>query len=415
MNLHRHGLRNHGKYIKQERIGKGGFGTVYKAYLTLDAGKAIPLALKKVPNNDPTREGLAIAAVRELSALRRAAHPNVVALYDAFVERGAVHLVFEYAPCDLRKIIRSPSVPALAEPQVRGYARMLLRGLAYLHDDLHIVHLDIKPENLLVAYDPATGRSTLKICDFGSSAHYGQSRTAAPPGLLPSAGAQTPEVREPQAVTLWYRAPELLYGATQYDTAVDMWSCGCVVAELMTRRPLFQGGGSSELGVLGEISALLGDPCDAIWPGFAAFSGSRFANPRPQRDFVEVFGNAPGATPAVLGLVQRLVNYYPQLRGRAAEVLANEPLFSGPEDANEALALPQPPPPGEVAEMNAPRRIVLSDRRRPFMEQLEECIDGDKDMKGCLKLEDIYDDDDDNAVVAMTDAQIDEFLSQINK
>lgn len=411
MNCHRQGLRNNGKYIKRERIGKGGFGVVYKAYLTLDLAESIPLALKKVPNNDPTHEGLSVAGVRELSALRRAAHPNVVTLYDAFVERGSLHLVFEYADCDLRKMIRSPSVPPFSEAQIRGYARMLLRGLAYLHDELHIVHLDIKPENLLVAFDGATGRSTLKICDFGTSAFYGQNRAAAP--NLPSAGAQTPEVREPQAVTLWYRAPELLYGATQYGTAVDMWSCGCVIAEFMIRRPLFQG--NSELCILAEIADLLGDPCDAIWPGFGIFSGSNFASPRPPKDFGTAFGCVPGATPAVLGLVQKLVSYYPKMRGRAGELLVNEPLFAGPEDPNETRTLPRPPPPGEVEEMSAPRRIFLSERK-PFMEQLEECIDGNdsnKDTTGCLRLDDIYDEDDDT-VVAMTDAQIDEFLSHIN-
>lgn len=412
MNFHRHGLRNNGRYIKRERIGKGGFGVVYKAYLTLDVEESIPLAIKKVPNYDPIHEGLSIPAIRELCALRRASHPNLVTLYDSFIERSTVHLVFEYVPCDLRKMIRSPSVPPFTEAQIRGYARMLLSGIAYLHDELHIVHLDIKPENLLIAFDSATGRTTLKIGDFGTSSYYGQNRAA---GLnLPGIDAQTPEVREPQAVTLWYRAPELLYGATQYDTAVDMWSCGCVIAELVIRKPLFQG--NSELSVLNEISSLLGDPWDGIWPGFASFSGSKFANPRPPKDFAEAFGYAPGATPAVLGLAQKLVSYCPQLRGRAAEVLGNEPLFAGVVDENETLLLPHPPPPGEVEEMNAPKRIFLSGRK-PFLEQLEECAveeGGDKEMRGPLRLDDIFDDDDDNTVVAMTDAQIDEFLSHIN-
>lgn len=415
MNCHRQGLRNNGKYMKRECIGKGGFGVVYKAFLTLDVGETIPLAVKKVLNCDPTREGLAVAAIRELSALRRAAHPNVVTLYDAFVERGSVHLVFEYVPCDLRKVIRSPSVPPLTEAQVRGYARMLLRGVAYLHDELHVVHLDIKPENLLVAFDEATGHTTLKLCDFGASAFYAQNRaaaataaTGAPDAALSTTTTQTPELREPQAVTLWYRAPELLYGATQYDTAVDMWSCGCVVSELVLRRPLFQG--ASELRVLGEISALLGDPCDAVWPGFTAFSGSTFSNPRPPRDLAEAFGGAPGATPAVLALVQKLLSYSPAARGRAADVLAGEALFAPtPKDEREAFQLPRPPPPGEVAEMSAPRRIFLSERK-PFLEQLEECVDGP--ASGCLGIDDIGDNDD--VVVAMTDAQIEEFLTQIN-
>ncbi len=189
------------------------------------------VAMKKLPMN-VWSEGMPATALREITVLKEVQHPNIVVLRDVFVSyNGNLYLVFELMDCDLKTIMDTcrrvnhtlpPALPRCAIPPAwcKWLLFQLLSGTSACHDH-RIVHRDLKPQNILI--DKATG--VLKLADFGLARPY-----AVP--LRP----YTHEV-----VTLWYRCPEILLGQTTYNNAVDMWSAGCILAEMASGEPFFQG------------------------------------------------------------------------------------------------------------------------------------------------------------------------------
>ena len=131
----------------------------------------------------------------------------------------------------------------VGDGEAKGYAFMLLDALAFLHGH-YVLHRDVKPANLLISQ-----RGVLKLADFGYARYVAE----------PNAKLSY------ECCTLWYRPPELLFGAAAYGTAVDAWGAGCIVAELALRRPLFRG--DTETDQLARIFAVLGSPTDKDWPG----------------------------------------------------------------------------------------------------------------------------------------------------
>eukprot|EP01155_Anaeramoeba_flamelloides_P049347 Anaeramoba_flamelloidesc41513_g1_i1.p1 GENE.c41513_g1_i1~~c41513_g1_i1.p1 ORF type:complete len:186 (-),score=33.52 c41513_g1_i1:395-952(-) len=154
-----------------------------------------------------------------------------------------VYMVMEYVDHDLSVLMKNKTKNWL-ESEVKCLMLQLLRGIKYLHDNW-IVHRDIKTSNLLL-----NNKGILKLADFGMAREYGD------------------PIKQytPLVVTLWYRAPELLLGAKTYGPEIDMWSVGCVFAELLNKEPLFPGNG--ELDQLDKIFRLLGTANEKIWPGF---------------------------------------------------------------------------------------------------------------------------------------------------
>lgn len=259
------------RYVLGDLLGEGTYAKVFKAYLKEDTKKLYPLALKRTkPDKEDKKIGIHIDAIREVYALRRANHPNVLKLYDVFIESGFTNLVYEYLDVSLDKIIRNNKI---TEAQGKTYFKMLTEAVNYIHNTLHILHLDIGPRNLLIAYNPDTHESTLKLADFGLSYPYGAARTAMARYQDEPLSALTspPELMEPTAITITYRAPELLYGATQYGPATDMWSCGCVFAEMFFGRPLFPGSPSADIRYQKDlIKNALGTPREEVWNGFSS-------------------------------------------------------------------------------------------------------------------------------------------------
>jgi len=214
------------------RTGKGSFGTVYKALISGD-NKIV--AIKKVLQ-DPNYKN------RELQIMKIVKHPNTVELLDSFYQKEKnevyLHLILGYMPENLYEVscIYSKKHEQMPMEHIQAYIWQLCRALSYIHN-LGICHRDIKPQNLLI--DSQTLQ--LRLCDFGSAKI-----------LVPH------EQNVAYICSRYYRAPELIFGALFYTTAIDIWSTGCVLAELILGTPLFSG--ESGIDQLVEIIKVLGTP-----------------------------------------------------------------------------------------------------------------------------------------------------------
>ncbi|CAN7984626.1 unnamed protein product, partial [Ixodes hexagonus] len=231
-------------YSDTKVIGNGSFGVVYQARL-VDTAELV--AIKKVLQDKRFKN-------RELQIMRRLDHCNIVKLKYFFYSSGDkasmhcsaffckdevyLNLVLEYIPETVYRVARhySKSKQTIPISFIKLYMYQLFRSLAYIHS-LGICHRDIKPQNLLL--DPETG--VLKLCDFGSAK------------LLIKG-----EPNVSYICSRYYRAPELIFGATDYTTMIDVWSAGCVLAELLLGQPIFPG--DSGVDQLVEIIKVLGTP-----------------------------------------------------------------------------------------------------------------------------------------------------------
>ncbi|KAJ7999272.1 hypothetical protein DPEC_G00213710 [Dallia pectoralis] len=216
------------------------------------------------------QDGLPVSTVREVALLKRLEqfdHPNIVKLMDVCAtlrtdQETKVTLVFEHVDQDLRTYLEKAPAPGLPSSSIRDLMRQLLCGLAFLHSN-RVVHRDLKPENILV-----TSRGQVKLADFGLARMYSFHM------------ALTPVV-----VTLWYRPPEVLLQST-YATPVDIWSTGCIFAEMFRRKPLFCG--DSEVDQLEKIFNVIGLPPEEEWPADVTLFRHNFSpiSPRPITDYV---------------------------------------------------------------------------------------------------------------------------------
>ncbi|XP_021823729.1 cell division control protein 2 homolog 1 isoform X2 [Prunus avium] len=228
------------QYEKVEKIGEGTYGVVYKAR---DRVTNETIALKKI-RLEQEDEGVPSTAIREISLLKEMQHGNIVRLQDVVHSEKRLYLVFEYLDLDLKKHMDSTPEFAKDPRQIKMFLYQILRGIAYCHSH-RVLHRDLKPQNLLI--DRRT--NSLKLADFGLARAFG----------IP-VRTFTHEV-----VTLWYRAPEILLGSRHYSTPVDVWSVGCIFAEMVNQRPLFPG--DSEIDELFKIFRIMGTPTEDTWPG----------------------------------------------------------------------------------------------------------------------------------------------------
>lgn len=213
------------KYQKIDKLGEGTYGVVYKAECK-ESGSIVALKRIRLDNEE---QGIPCTAVREISLLRELRHPNVVRLLDILHTERKLTLVFEYLESDLKRYLETEASGPDAAERTRLhlapiFLRQLLQGLAYCHAQL-VLHRDLKPQNILVSR-----RGELKIADFGLA------RTFSAPVRSYSS----------EVVTLWYRSPDVLLGNRFYSTNIDIWSVGCIFAEMVTGKPLFQGTDSTD-------------------------------------------------------------------------------------------------------------------------------------------------------------------------
>lgn len=226
-------------YTKKEKLGEGTYGVVYKA-TDNKTGQTVAIKQMRLEQED---EGIPVTALREVVLLKNLHHQNIVSRLNVFCTKGSLVLVTEFLDYDLRKYmdsIRTGIQPAL----LKSYAFQLLCGLCYLHSN-RVMHRDMKPQNLLINRE-----GFLKICDFGLARAY----------------ELHPRQYTHEVVTLWYRPVELLMGSPDYDISVDVWGAGCIIAEMLTGKPLFAG--DSEIDQLFTVFRVMGTPNEITWPGF---------------------------------------------------------------------------------------------------------------------------------------------------
>jgi cyclin-dependent kinase 5 len=227
------------KYEKLGKIGEGTYGTVYKAKNT-ETHAIVALKMVRLDDED---EGVPSSALREICLLKELRHPNIVMLYDVVHSDNRLTLVFEYCDQDLKKFFDACN-GEIEEKTVRTLMQQLLQGLSFCHAH-NVLHRDLKPQNLLIN----NRNMQLKLADFGLARAFGI------PVRCYSA----------EVVTLWYRPPDVLFGAKLYSCEIDLWSAGCIFAEIANGgKPLFPGADVDDQ--LKRIFRLLGTPTEETWP-----------------------------------------------------------------------------------------------------------------------------------------------------
>ncbi|KAJ0571801.1 putative protein-serine/threonine kinase CMGC-CDK-CRK7-CDK9 family [Helianthus annuus] len=281
-------------YDKLDKIGSGTYSNVYKAR---DRKTKKIVALKKVRFDTSEPESVKFMA-REIMMLRKLDHPNIVKLEGLATSRMqySLYLVFDYMQTDLSRIISRPD-ERLTEPQVKFYMKQLLSGLQHCHER-GILHRDIKGSNLLIDKD-----GNLKIADFGLANHY---------------DSKKPVPLTNRVVTLWYRSPELLLGTTIYGPGIDLWSAGCLLAEMFAGRPIMPG--RTEVEQLHKIFKLCGTPSSDYWKKLKL--STTFRPPHSYKpNLHEAFRDYPKSA---LGLLMVLLALDPAYRGSAGSALQHE-------------------------------------------------------------------------------------------
>jgi serine/threonine protein kinase len=245
-------------------------------------------------------EGIPITALREMCILKHLKHENIVELYEIIQDIDKIILIFEYVDEDLKMYIdRNKGVKDMKI--VKSFIYQILKGLYHCHVN-RIIHRDLKPQNLLITSD-----HILKLADFGLSRMFS----------LPM-GKMTHEI-----ITLWYRPPEVLLGLDNYTTKVDSWSIGCILAEMLLEKPLFQG--DSEVGQLFKIFQITGTPSEENWPGVSKLPDYKFTFPQwKKKNFVEMF---PGLDNDGIDLIEKMLTMNPDNRISIKEALDHVKFF----------------------------------------------------------------------------------------
>ena len=234
------------EYQAVERLGKGTYGTVYKARKKSDNKF---YAIKKI-KNELDNEGIPSTALREIAILKKMKNPNVVNVEGIAFNNHNIELCLEYCKYDLKKLIdeKKHDSSFYNVKFVKNMMYQLLKGVEHLHSH-KILHRDLKPQNILVD----DNGWILKLADFGLSRVYS----------IPI----RPYTKE--VLTLWYRAPEMMLGINNYAIGLDIWSIGCIFVELYLGKPFVMG--DSEIDQLFKLFQIYGTFNELTLPGYKNF------------------------------------------------------------------------------------------------------------------------------------------------
>lgn len=298
---------NNYEYIK--KIGHGAYGVVVSATDRLTGRK---VAIKKISN---AFEDLIDAKriVREIRLLKFFDHENIIGLLDLLVPPSRtgyndIYIVTDLMETDLHRVIYSRQ--DLSDDHMQYFAYQILRGIHQMHLS-NVIHRDIKPSNLLL-----NKNCELKICDLGLARGY---------------DIESDNLTE-YVVTRWYRAPEVILNSSMYTEKIDVWSIGCVFAELMGRAPLFPG--EDYLDQVKRVIGVLGTPSPEDMEFIGNPSAVRFINKLPRRDKAKWSSIYSKASPQALDLLDKMLVFNPEKRWNVIQCLRH-PYFKDLHNLDE--------------------------------------------------------------------------------
>ncbi|CDO95909.1 unnamed protein product [Kluyveromyces dobzhanskii CBS 2104] len=297
------------------QVGEGTYGKVYKAE-NVNTGKLI--ALKRL-RLEQERDGFPITSIREIKLLQQLDHPNISLIKEIIVsDKNTISMGFQYMENDLSGMLMDKTIE-FSVANIKHLMKQLFVGLQYLHQQ-QIVHRDIKGSNLLI-----DNRGNLKITDFGLAKKLTDTSSAV---------SNTNRV-----ITLWYRPPELLLGATDYKYEVDCWGCGCLLVELFIGAAIFPG--ANEVDQFQRILNIMGSPTIQQWPKMLDMPWWFMLVPQITKTYQDVFFEEFKEVPQdALDLASKLLRYDQDTRFTATEALQHhyftnepkpQPLLLGPE------------------------------------------------------------------------------------
>lgn len=317
-------------YVQLEKLGEGTYATVYKGR-SRTTNEIV--ALKEIHLD--AEEGTPSTAIREISLMKELNHKHIVRLHDVIHTETKLVLIFEFCEQDLKKYMDTHGDRGALPPNVtRTFMNHLLQGINFCHKN-RVLHRDLKPQNLLI-----NRKMELKLGDFGLARAFG-----VPVNTFSN-----------EVVTLWYRAPDVLLGSRTYSTSIDIWSCGCIFAEMITGVPLFRGRDNQDQ--LLHIMRIVGTPDDRTLRKIATESPEIQLKPYPRYPKIPFSQVIPKASPLAIDLLEALLQFDPSKRITAEEALrhpyfaeagASETAAAGvPYSLAPPIAVPSQPmgPPG---------------------------------------------------------------------
>ena len=293
-------------FEKVEKIGSGTYATVYKVILKSDPSKIY--ALKRYKEEQP-KEGMDVTALREILILKEISHPNIIKIFDIFYNMNSLYLQYEYIDIELSQLIYKMK---LEPSHIKNLFYQFILGLSHLHKN-GILHRDLKPQNLLV-----NNKGILKIADFGLA------RFISSPGRIMSINV----------ISDWYRPPEIFFGANLYSFSIDVWSAGCILGEMVLRKPLFND--DSQIGILTKIFSLLGVPDSSSWADAEQLDHYKLFD---NGDVVTIKKKFINFSPLGIDLLEKMIVLDPNKRISTQDVLQH-PYFNEEPKAcsNEEIA-----------------------------------------------------------------------------
>ncbi|RGP69751.1 negative regulator of the pho system [Fusarium longipes] len=310
------GKRHPSSFQQLEKLGEGTYATVFKGR-NRQTGELV--ALKEIHLD--SEEGTPSTAIREISLMKELKHENIVGLHDVIHTENKLMLVFEYMDGDLKRYMDTHGERGALKPTtIKSFMYQLLKGIDFCHQN-RVLHRDLKPQNLLI-----NSKGLLKLGDFGLARAFG-----IPVNTFSN-----------EVVTLWYRAPDVLLGSRTYNTSIDIWSAGCIMAEMFTGRPLFPGTTNEDQIV--RIFRIMGTPTERTWPGITQFPEYKPTfHMYATQDLRNIL---PAIDPTGIDLLQRMLQLRPELRISAHDALQhawfNDLLMHPQQQALQAQARAYP-------------------------------------------------------------------------